>query len=494
MIPSAAAARAARGAPNCGITPPSDPDPAQVQRLIVYAYKQNRSRHFVLRVNQAAGARAFIRRLVRHVAYAAHTREDLRLLASEGRVPINIGFTFAGLEALELPTAYRRVFEEKAKAFAEGAGPRAGRRLADTGASAAPCWEKCFDRDSAHVLLSLYADEDLDLHRSTDQLRNMPGADGLTGWCDPHEAAYLIQNGVSTVHFGFRDGISVPRVRGFPPGRDRPKPHEPGEFLLGYWNDEEFNSWLLVNPSPRPNPWLPRLARINPWFFWNGSFGVLRKMEQNETAFRAFVDQWATRLGVLPEYVRAKLGGRWDDGNVVVPGQEQSSRLPNTAWARPADLNNFDFSNDRDGEGCPFGAHIRRMNPRSDPLMPSRKRPLIRRGVPYGPPYREGEESGIRRGLLGLFFCASLEDQFEHLLAEWGNLNPMGPDNRGNAKDPIVGNHENPRAIFDVPMPGEESRQLDGFSPFVTTRGTLYAFFPSRRALTMIATCRGFRQ
>jgi deferrochelatase/peroxidase EfeB len=494
MTAPTAGARAARGASNRGIPPPIDPDPAQVQRLIVYGYKQNRSRHFVLRVERPTEARKFIGDLIPHVTYAANKSEDLKLTLERGDVPINIGFTFRGLEALELPKVYRRVFQEKAEAFAEGAAPRAGRRLADTGASATPCWEKCFEQDFAHVLLSMYADEEEDLNRFTEKLKSMGGGGGLTGWDAPHESAYLTKNGVRIVHFGFRDGISVPRVRGFPPHRDTPKPNAPGEFLLGYCNDERFNSWLLVNPSPRPNPWVRPLAPIDPWFFWNGSFAAFRKMAQNEAAFRAFVDKWATRLDVLPEYVRAKLSGRWDDGRVVMPGQALAVSIKELASPAPADLNNFDFSNDRHGEGCPFGAHIRRMNPRADPVVPFRKRPLIRRSAPYGPPYHENEEPGIQRGLLGLFFCASLEDQFEHLLAEWGNLNPMGPDNHGNAKDPIVGNHENPRAIFDVPMPGENLRQLDGFSPFVTTRGTLYAFIPSRRALEMIATACGSRQ
>ena len=90
---------------------------------------------------------------------------------------------------------------------------------------------------------------------------------------------------------------------------------------------------------------------------------------------------------------------------------------------------------------------------------------------------------------MGLFFCASLEDQFEHLLAEWGASNPMGPHNRGNAKDPMMGNQD-PSAVFDIPMPEDELRQLDGFTRFVTTRGTLYAFFPGRAALTMLPGLR----
>jgi hypothetical protein len=192
----------------------------------------------------------------------------------------------------------------------------------------------------------------------------------------------------------------------------------------------------------------------------------------------------ATRLNEPPEYIRAKMGGRWDDGHVIKPDTALTP-LGRDLRIDETNINDFTFSDDPAGAGCPFGAHIRRMNPRADLVVPFRRRPLIRRGMPYGPPYDEEPEQ--ERGMLGWFFCASLEDQFEHLLTEWGNANPMGPDNLGNAKDPLVGNHENPRSVFDIPMHDEASRGLDGFTPFVTTRGTLYAFYPGLAAIRKIA-------
>ena len=44
-------------------------------------------------------------------------------------------------------------------------------------------------------------------------------------------------------------------------------------------------------------------------------------------------------------------------------------------------LDSFDFSDDPDGQGCPFGSHIRRMNPRAERVAPFRERPLMRRGM-----------------------------------------------------------------------------------------------------------------
>jgi len=486
------------------IAPPEVPDAAEVQRLIPYGYVLNCCRHFVLQVTQSVEARRFIGKLVGKgmiTTASVHTK-DVMGTKEKRRCPLNIGFTFRGLEKLELEVPYLRVFEEKAKAFVKGASARAARRLADSGPSASLCWDERFEPDRAHVLLSAHADTQEELEQFSENLRRMAGAnDGLDGWGQPLDGRHLTKvdgcplpenRDVRIEHFGFRDGISNPVIEGFPPRRN--KAHAPGEFLLGYWNDEKFNPWLLVNPWPKPDPWLlplnpaPKLTE----FFRNGSFGALRKLEQDVGGFRASVEKWSIQLGggqdleKRRDYVRAKLSGRWWNGAVVQPGQIDP---PARALGYPpsSELNNFDFSEDPRARGCPFGAHIRRMNPRNDPIVPFRRRPLIRRGMPYGPEF--DQDPGKPRGLLGLYFCASLEDQFEHLLSEWGDANPMGPDNRGDSKDPLVGNHQDPRAFFDIPVPGEALRQLDGFNRYVTTRGTLYAFFPSVCTIGRIARC-----
>jgi deferrochelatase/peroxidase EfeB len=476
------------------IAPPEAPDKAQVQRLIPFGYVLNCSRHFVLQVRNSVESRRFVGKLVAKdfITTASVDTEGVSKLKHKRSCPANIGFTFRGLQKLELEVPYQRVFEEKAKAFVEGASARAAQLLADSGSSAAQCWDERFEPDHAHVLLSAYADTPEELEQFAADLRRIPGADGLSGWEKPFEGCHLTkERDFRTVHFGFRDGISNPVIEGFPPNRNNA--HAPGEFLLGYRNDKNFNPWLLVNPSPKPNPWLlplnpaPQLTE----FFRNGSFAVFRQLEQDVRCFNASVEGWAMQLGggqdleKWKQYVMAKLVGRWWNGAVVQPGQNDP---PARSGIYPScELNNFEFTEDPRAQGCPFGAHIRRMNPRKDPIVPFRQRPLIRRGMPYGPKFEKAPDEP--RGLLGLFFCASLEDQFERLLIEWGNANPLGPDNRGNARDLMASNHQVRGACFDIPMPGEALRQLDGFTRYVTTRGTLYAFFPSLGTLDRIARC-----
>jgi deferrochelatase/peroxidase EfeB len=473
---------------------PVAPDKAQVQRLVAIGYDLHCCRHFVLRVQDAARARDFIADILKRglITDASVDKNGLSqmLEADPLYCPASIGFTYRGLEALGLMRPYLRVFQEKARAFTEGAYCRAARRLADTALSAAQFWETCFKPEQAHVLITLHADDDGRIDAVVKSLS--PEQSGLAGWDQPHRGRHLIDNrSAREAHFGVRDGIANPAIRGIHDQPANPSGGEvrkkvgrdlcaAGEFLLGYANDADFNPWLLINPLPAPNPWLRPLAPIDPDFFRDASFGAFRKIEQDEAAFKDFLEASAATLDVSADYVKAKLVGRWDDGSLVQPGAKSPS-----GENKNADLNDFDFSADPKGEGCPFGAHIRRMNPRNDPVVPFRKRPLMRRGIPYGKRYVEAP--GDKRGLLGLFFCASLEDQFEHLLSSWANENPMGPRNRGTAKDPLIGHHEDPGAVFDVPTPPDATLcRIKGFTPFVTTRGTMYAFYPGIRALGMI--------
>jgi deferrochelatase/peroxidase EfeB len=468
------------------MNPGTLPNAEDVQRPIIYPYQYNYSRHFFLAVHDQPAARNYLESLIDHELITVASKTDTEL--KKEPMALNIGFTYAGLEALGLPEPYLRVFQEKAKAFAEGPNLRAARRLADTGPSAAPWWEVPFKHRRIHIyLLAHVADlEGQELSAVTADLES--GKKGIHLCGSVVDGAHLTKTPDKRfVHFGFRDNVANPTIKGWPLAEnepDRPKSqHAPGEFVLGYQTNNDFNPWLLVSPYPATTPWLLPRAEINPAFFWNGSFGVFRKMKQDVTAFETHVAKWADRL-IPPAshmgekerraYVRAKICGRWDDGQVVGWKDLTAPHEP------PADLDKFDFSDDPKGEGCPFGSHIRRMNPRSDRVVPTRRRPLIRRGMPYGEP------ADKECGLLGMFFCASLEDQFEHLLCEWGDANPMGPPNRGTSRDPFTGAYGDER-MFDIPVDGEDLQQFDGFGSFVTTRGTVYAFFPSLSGICLIA-------
>jgi deferrochelatase/peroxidase EfeB/predicted acylesterase/phospholipase RssA len=449
----------------------------EVQRLALFGYsKAQCSLHLVLKVKEAQPARAFLAWLLRTDA----------VTFSEGngaRGGVNIGFTYRGLEMLGLADGYLRELRAKAPAFSEGAPARAARKLGDAGESSAERWEPMFDVDHAHVLIAIHGETVQDVVPVAEKFAKYcaeRAKDAFEDWTGALFAAHLPHNleptgdgPVRIAHFGLRDGVAQPKIAVAGAPVPRGEPFSAGELLLGHQNDQNFSRWADKETSEG-----------NAQFFRNGCFAVLRKIEQHEDLLDTFLGRQVEALRpsyprVSREFLKAKLCGRWPNGSRVKPGE----------WDQPGDpdLGDFQFNKvDPHGFGCPFGSHIRRSNPRDDAVAPSRRRPLFRRGMPYGPVF-SAETKDEERGMIGLFFCSSIEDQFEHVMSEWVEKMPMGPPSRGNAKDPLVGHNDDPTSDFDIPVQGGQSIRLTSFEPFVTTRGTLYAFFPSRSALREIA-------
>jgi len=470
------------------------PRPTGIQKLVTSGHRAERSRHLSLTVLQPALAPQFLNQLcIGGWLVDANQPWD----GTASHCALSLGITFAGLQQLGVEERLLDVLRAKAPAFAQGAWSRASDQLGDIGDSAPANWEPSFGPDSAHLLLILHANDEPALNTAQQQLMQLAGAQAFAGTWASHDGAHLGPQPVGRrVHFGMLDGLSQPAILPEPPGPEgSPDPvhnrHRLGEFVLGYDNNDGVNPWRLAAERPASSR-VPadEQSRALADFFKNGSFAAFRKMAQDEAGFRKFVRlkaealQGKHTLQQAEDFVRAKLLGRWENGRVV-----RATDTVDSDPTGPADTANFDFSQDPAGLGCPFGAHIRRMNPRDDPVVPTRRRPILRRGMPYGPLYdpKGGADNDKPRGLLGLFFCASLEHQFEHLVGQWANDTPMGPNNRGNARDPIIGHNDPARHVYDIPLSDAAALALRGLTPFVTTLGTLYAFFPSLSAVKHLA-------
>jgi len=484
------------------------PGPSDIQKLVTRGYIFNCSRHLILTVQDPARARDFLRRLANDgwLVGADEGRDEIKERGKpEHSKPcaLSLGITFAGLQKLETDERLLNVLRAKAPAFAQGAWARAKDQLGDVNDSAPGKWEDSFKPDAAHLLLILHANTDPKKPNALDvaQSRLKQLASTFTGaftsnWAT-HDAAHLTTNPKHRkVHFDMLDGLSNPKILPEPQGpvglpSATRNIHRLGEFVLGYDNNDGVNPWRLAAERPESSR-VPAADQSKSLadFFKNGSFAAFRKMAQDEPKFRQFVkDQAKTLQGMYSEaqaeaFIRAKLLGRWDDGHLVQPG-DTMARLASAVAGKPPADGSFDFADDKAGWGCPFGSHIRRMNPRDDTVVPIRRRPILRRGMPYGKTYIDGDANSAKedRGLLGLFFCASLEHQFEHLVGQWANDTPMGPNNRGNARDPLIGQNDPARHVYDIPLSDTATLALRGLEPFVTTKGTLYAFFPSLSAI-----------
>jgi deferrochelatase/peroxidase EfeB len=405
----------------------------------------------------------------------------------------NIGLTYEGLRALGTPRSSLEMFPNE---FIEGMTARA-LKLGDVGSSAPETWPSPFDEPGRiHLIATIYAGD----VRQLDQVQQHAlDRNALTllgtreGYNFPGDF----------VHFGYRDNITQPRFEEVPDSQRHPdrQPKAPlGTVLLGHRTNLEGLTWRVPQPAELGH---------------NGTFNAFRVLKQNVAGFEKYLDQAAfylfthpqggellqhgdeekigkgpSRHAALREIVAANLCGRWRDGTPLA----LSAEAPDPK----ADLTDFDYVGDGDAR-CPHGAHIRRCNPRGGQIVQriaNNSRRLVRRGVPYGPPYDpanpydpakpyDGDEP--ERGLLGNFIGASLGAQFEAMSCDWLNLGLQDPRITG-SNDPISGTNDPNTSWFDLPLKSGGKIRLPGFPEFVSTRGGAYTFLPSLKAIRFLGS------
>jgi Dyp-type peroxidase family len=258
-------------------------------------------------------------------------------------------------------------------------------------------------------------------------------------------------------HFGFKDGGSQPAVVGTTSGTGPPV--AAGEFLLG----------CLDQSGQMSGGGLPA------WTM-NGSFLTFLQLEQHVAAFWNAMRQQARQFGLSAEDVAGSLVGIKHDA-------------AGTAL---------------DAGASPF-AHISRANPHQLPQAEAGRHRLIRRGIPYGPPWREGDRDDGSRGLLFLAYYADFGRQFEQVWGRWlngpefpvpgaGRDSLIGVVPPPGVTGPLTGFHSTPRwsatALRPASMarPGMKGGSIALRLPAFVTPGYGGCFFaPSISALSILA-------
>ena len=324
-------------------------------------------------------------------------------------------------------------------------------------------------------------------------------------------------------HFGFRDGVSQPGLRGLisqepdeyltkrrvqngPSGPEWSSPGTtlvwPGEFIFGYaqQNPNHFR-------TPAPFRGVDR-------FLKNGSFLVFRRLKQDVPLFREDTVRLASELAAslgfehfTPELFQASLVGRWPDGSPLTRYPEGPPPSPPSE----DDINYFNFGNalpdltlndstvvpgvegDPNGVVCPFHAHIRKVNPRDRATdlgaeTNTQRLRILRRGIPYGLPFDQAPDQ-TDRGLLFLCYQTSIRDQFEQLTFDWVNstVNPEPGNNEG--FDMILGQNgaDTNRERFCVFQNGTGNQaSVSTLSDWVIPTGGGYFFCPSIDSLATL--------
>jgi deferrochelatase/peroxidase EfeB len=146
------------------------------------------------------------------------------------------------------------------------------------------------------------------------------------------------------------------------------------------------------------------------------------------------------------------------------------------------DDNDFLFgTEDPEALRCPFGAHIRRANPRDsldpgsqDQIDISNRHRIIRVGRQYVP------ENGQKPGLLFMCLNGDIERQFEFVQQTW----LMSPSFHGlsHEKDALIGDGKDNDSGFTIASRDGPLR-LQQVPQVVTTRGGGYFFLPGKRLI-----------
>lgn len=469
-----------------------------VQGYIVRGYKYMMfSRYLLLSITDAVAAKKFI-----HDKIDAITHVNI----NPQKNCLNIAFTSLGLKALGLSETNRQNFTRE---FREGmTTPHRQRLLGDFDSNDPGNWRWGGpNNEEVHILLMVFGEDEKAAMEYYNELQTEFAASGLKE---------VLQLDGQTLpgnkeHFGFRDGISQPVIKGT--GRTGPANDyiNAGEFLMGYKNEYDVYPDTPIVTSPQGNTNLltddvggsgyKDLGR-------NGTYMVLRQLEQNVKAYWTFIndktknDDGSVNVAASNK-LAAKMMGRWPSGAPVVkwPDADPVTLFPDADPAKFIDDNDFSYNDtDKEGMKCPFGSHLRRTNPRDsfedngakESYKLSNRHRIIRRARLYGDPYQGSPTNTEPNGEVGLLFTcfnADISRQFEFIHYTWANYPKF--KQLYNDPDPIIGVRENPLAgtdqIFTIPDK-PVNKYITGLQQFVTVKGGAYFFLPSITALRYLTT------
>jgi deferrochelatase/peroxidase EfeB len=330
--------------------------------------------------------------------------------------------------------------------------------------------------------------------------------------------------------FGFADGISQPEIDW--EQRQTADVHRRdrysnllslGEVLLGYPNEYGEYTPRPVLPDRRPD--LPRSLEDESCsdLGRNGTYLVLRQLEQDVSGFWRFVDALADGDAEQREELAAAMVGRRKSGAPLVPISEAD--IEGISEKKRA-ANNFVFDRDPHGMQCPIASHVRRSNPRTGDFPPGRMgivrrlqrilgfdahhrqqdlvastrfHRLLRRGRPYGPGVSQaqalaGHNGETPSGLQFVCLSANIARQFEFVQNAWiVNSKFAGLQD---AEDPLLGNRRSlaggtAAGNFSRPEASGMRRCERGMDAFVKVRGGAFFFLPGIRAYRYICRQQG---
>jgi len=431
-------------------------------------------------------------RLVRHLIFSAPDAASLRRFVDEIRPLLlfgtnkptaahgwvaNISFAAGAMAKLLEPDVY-------AKLESTFRSPPDAERIGDLGASApSKWWEGRFRSEEVSCFVHIHAVGEQQLESGTAEILEEAGSAGMVekiprasgGRLDGAFLGFGPSGKGARLHFGYVDGLSNGKVAwDGVPSPERPVDHR--SVVIGHYDDR-----FPCAPARDPAATILR----------DSSYLVFRWIYQDVATFGRFLTQKAPSLfPALPpaqarELLAAKIMGRWRDGTPLC--------LSPDAPAPERCEEGFAFAEDLQGLACPVSSHVRVMNPRDQELsgmaattgVPQ----IVRRGMPYGPELQGDKDDGVDRGILGIFVCASIREQFMRLAA-WGQRNNFSDSfpAHGRDQDALIGNRAVPGATreFRIPKGPAGGGTVTGLPDFIRTKATQYLLMPSGQTLSRL--------
>ncbi len=502
--------------------PESNLELQDIQGILKSGYRKLKASSFVLLriVNTDAAAKYLLEEVIRHIVKAGESKE-VKILSDELKFAIHLAFTNTGLQRFlpeQVINAFSRPFTEGMVYNGAGAMIRRNNKtfyereciLGDIGPNSRSSWKWGIGEKTVDCMLMLYAEDESSLKELKaglfDNLKNKGVEEIVTLTTNTFE--------IEKEHFGFKDGISQPAIRGFKEAlgaKDSLNLIYPGEIILGYKNEygsyaptpfiNECENSILTHKVPGESTKLD-LGK-------NGSYLVIRQMEQHvERFWRYMYDHSIEKAATKEEaaiLLAEKMVGRKLDGT------------PLSSKNSGKNQNEFDFRDDTLGQGCPFGAHIRRVNPRDQTHAGrsralsgdiSKKHRMLRRGRIYGEPLANNfdvkamieksknatiEDLENWSGTRGLHFLALVSDinrNFEFVQNAWCNTPTFAE--LTDETDPIISGtlpFSEGLPHFTTPQKLIRNRYKD-VPPFTRVVGGAYFFLPGIKALNYILECR----
>jgi Dyp-type peroxidase family len=484
-----------------------------IQGLVRFGYNALSEASFLLlKISDPRAARAWLE------TAPISTAEEL---SQPPLTALQVAFTREGLAAVGVAEDLLAGFSAE---FLSGMTGQEGRsrRLGDIGENSPQVWQWGGPGNVPHALVMIYA---------------QPGH--LIGWAKAIQnelwtAAFAVMDCLSTSNlggkepFGFNDGISQPTLDW---KRQRALRGDElaygnllslGEFLLGYPNEyDKYTDRPLVADDTQSSSVLP-FAEDQPNkrdFGRNGTFLVFRQLKQDVQGFWHFLDHKTASDPEARQHLAESMVGRKMDGTPLLAVRPNSVAGID---AKSAAQNDFTYESDEEGVRCPFGAHIRRANPRNadlpassgvfdrlihmlgfgnssyrdDVIASTRFHRMIRRGREYGPKLAPAEaladvRDTAEHGIHFICIAANILRQFEFVQNSWmmnTKFNALTEQS-----DPLLGNRAEiagcPFAnAFDLPQEAAVRARIMDMLQFVTVRGGAYFFLPSISALRFMAS------